>query len=282
MTPDREFPKYDELMWPTLLALRDLGGSGTIQEINEKVIELEGFSEPQQNRMHGSSGQTELAYRLAWARTWLRGSGAIDSSARAVWALTEKGRSMSEAEMRQAAKEFRAQYDATRKKAADDVVDAPTEETTWKERLIKTLLGVTPAAFERLSQRLLREAGFTNVKITGQTGDGGIDGVGIYRLSLMSFPTFFQCKRHKGSVSSSVIRDFRGAMAGRGDQGLLITTGTFSKDAVAESTRDGAPRIELIDGDRLCDLLKSYKLGVLVSERVVEDVAIHPHFFQEL
>jgi restriction system protein len=133
-----------------------------------------------------------------------------------------------------------------------------------------------PDAFERLAQRLLREADFDSVNVTGKSGDGGIDGLGVYRLGLMSFPVFFQCKRYQGSVGSGAVRDFRGAMAGRGDKGLLITTGSFTTDAKKEAARDGAPPIDLIDGDRLCQLLKQYELGVRTVTRTVEDVSIDP------
>lgn len=152
---------------------------------------------------------------------------------------------------------------------------------TWKDHLIDSLLGLSPDGFERLAQRLLREAGFVNVTVTGRSGDGGIDGVGVYRLSLVSFPVFFQCKRHRGTVSAGTVRDFRGAMVGRGEKGLLITTGSFTREATAEATRDGAPPVELIDGERLCDLLQEYRLGVSVVERVEKDVIVEDGFFSE-
>src|SRR5207244_2458619 len=69
-----------------------------------------------------------------------------------------------------------------------------------------------PPAFERLCQRLLREEGFIKVEVTGHSGDGGIDGIGILRVSMLAFPVFFQCKRYKGSVGAGAVRDFRGAM----------------------------------------------------------------------
>ena len=93
---------------------------------------------------------------------------------------------------------------------------------------------------------------------------------------------FFQCKRYKGSVGPSAVRDFRGAMAGRGDKGLLITTGTFTCDARAEAKRDGAPPIDLINGDRLCDLLKEHSIGVTATERKVEEVKIESDYFKSL
>ncbi|MCL4351824.1 MAG: restriction endonuclease, partial [Firmicutes bacterium] len=117
------------------------------------------------------------------------------------------------------------------------------------------------------------------VNILGRTGDGGIDGVGVYRVSLVSFPVFFQCKRYKGSVGASIVRDFRGAMAGRGEKGLLITTGHFTTEAIAESSRDGAPPVELIDGERLCELLREYELGVKVRQRTEYDIVVDDEFF---
>ncbi len=92
----------------------------------------------------------------------------------------------------------------------------------------------------------------------GRSGDGGIDGLGVYQLSLLSFPVFFQCKRYRGTVDAGAVRDFRDTMAGRGDKGLFITTGNFTAEARSEASRDGAPPIDLIDGQRLCDLLKQY------------------------
>ena len=151
----------------------------------------------------------------------------------------------------------------------------------WKGQLLQRLLEMPPDAFERLTQRLLREAGFRDVEVLGKAGDGGIDGVGVYRLSLVSFPIYFQCKRYKGSVSAGTVRDFRGAMAGRGEKGLLVTTGTFTRSAREESNRDGAPPVELVDGEDLCDLLKEYELGVRTRIRQVEDVDLSLDFFKQ-
>ncbi|MBE7551718.1 MAG: restriction endonuclease [Anaerolineales bacterium] len=146
---------------------------------------------------------------------------------------------------------------------------------SWRDELLATLLKMESTAFERLVQRLLRESGFIQVEVTGKSGDGGIDGKGIMRLAgLLSFHVLFQCKRYQGSVSASQVRDFRGAMMGRADKGLLITTGNFTKDAVKEATRDGASAIDLIDGDQLLDKLKELSLGVKTEKIEVEKVTI--------
>ena len=140
-----------------------------------------------------------------------------------------------------------------------------------------------PEAFERLCQRILRESGFTSVEVTGQSGDGGIDGKGILRLGgLMSFHVFFQCKRYNGSISPSVVRDFRGAMVGRADKGLLITTGTFSREARREAYRDGAPPLDLLDGEELVKKLKELGMGIQVKQRTIEDVFVDEAYFKSI
>ncbi|MCI0635343.1 MAG: restriction endonuclease [Actinobacteria bacterium] len=276
--PDQiEVPTFKDLMWPTLQALDDLGGSGTIQEIFSKVLELNSFSEEQLQRLHRNGPETEIEYRLAWARTYLKFGGAIDNSRRGVWSLQELGRELRDEDMASIVAEYRAGY---RRQVDDSAPEVPSDEPTWKERLLEILMTMEPAAFERLARRLLREAGFVDVTVTGRSGDGGIDGTGVYQLSLVSFPVVFQCKRYRGSVGPTVVRDFRGAMVGRGDKGLLITTGSFSRDARAEATRTGAPPIDLIDGDRLCDLLKEFSLGL--ERRPTEEVSVIPTFFESL
>lgn len=225
-------PQYHELMWPALKATEDLGGSATVREMNAQVIESQGFSEELQEVPHGDGRTSELEYRLAWARTHLRGIGASESSARGVWAITDHGRSLTEAEMQAETKVWRSQLQK-RRTAQQDLTRSPTASDggpddgsdfgNWKDALVVRLLSVTWEGFERLVQRLLREAGFVNVTVTGRSGDGGIDGMGTYRLSLVSFPVYFQCKRYKGSVTVGTVRDFRGAMSGRGEKGFRRT-----------------------------------------------------------
>lgn len=283
--PSPKLPQYHEVMWPALQATKDLGGSATVREMNERALEFAQISEEQQSVPHGTDGRTsELEYRLNWARTHLKGIGALQNSARGVWAITDHGRALSEIGMQEETKTWRASLRGQRNARRDDeeqIEEGSAVEVSWKDILVSRLLELPPDGFERLSQRLLREAGFLNVTVTGKSGDGGIDGVGTYRLSLVSFPIYFQCKRYKGVVSPGAVRDFRGAMAGRGEKGLLITTGSFTRDAQAEASRDGAPPVELIDGDRLCDLLREYRLGIEVHQRTEEDVIVRADFFDE-
>jgi restriction system protein len=287
---DIAIPNQFELMWPTLQALMRLGGSGRIEEIVEAVIEAEGFTEEQQElRRRPGDRMSKIEYYLAWARNGLKNIGAIENSARGVWAITDLGRGLNNDETLERVKAWRAEYnrryqEQRRQVVADDDFDQvePEVERDWQDVLIERLMKMTPDAFERLAQRLLREAGFRNVEVLGKSGDGGIDGVGVYRLSLVSFPVYFQCKRWANQVPAAAVRDFRGAMSGRGEKGLLITTATFSPAAREEATRDGAPPVDLISGEDLCDLLKDHELGVVTTTRLIEDVHVVEDFFDDL
>jgi restriction system protein len=161
--------------------------------------------------------------------------------------------------------------------------ESEVEATTWQEELLETLLSISPDGFERLCQRVLRESGFTEVKVTGRSGDGGVDGHGLIRIAgLISFNVIFQAKRYRSNIGASVVRDFRGAMVGRADKGIIITTAGFTRDARAEATRDGAPPIDLLGGSDLIELLKKLELGVETTTRVVEDTSIDKEWFNDI
>lgn len=274
------FPSFHTFFVPIVHSLRARGGSATIDELEEAVASATGLTEEQRSHPHGDGPRTEFSYRLAWARTYLKKGGALDNSEKGVWHLTAAGKEMSDEEIRSIKAKVQQQNREARAAAAaasaalDEEEEEEDEEIeiTWKERLLETLLKMAPASFERLCQRLLRESGFIKVEVTGKSGDGGIDGTGVLRLNLLSFQVLFQSKRYRGSVGASTVRDFRGAMVGRADKGLIITTGSFTPDARREATRDGAPAIDLVDGDALCDLLKTLKIGVKVE--IVESVII--------
>lgn len=295
--PSLDVPPYQELAWPILRAVRDLGGSASISEIVETVVKSEGFSEEAQTALHDDGPQTEIGYRLAWGRTYLKGMGLLTNSERGVWSLTDEGSTLVTApstddQQRDRVRHLWAAHVVRlrkQKKAKqtphndpEPQAEEPADSAGWQEQLLDELMAMKPDGFERLAMRLLREADFDSVKVTGKSGDGGIDGLGVYRLGLVSFPIFFQCKRYRGSVGAPSVRDFRGAMSGRGDKGLLITTGSFTADAKKEATREGAPPIDLIDGERLSELLKRYDLGVRTATRQVEVITIEPAFFAEL
>lgn len=282
-----EMPTFDALMNPLLEALRALGGSGSIDEIYEKVVEIQEIPEEITCVPHNpeKSNQTEVAYRLAWARTYLKKYDLLENSSRGVWSLTQKGNDCGEVNTVEVLR-FVRQLDREQSLQTTENVDVelpdsepPEEAKLWREELYHLLTQeISPDAFERLTQRILRESGFVQVEVTGKTGDGGIDGKGIARINgLMSFHVIFQCKKYQGSVSAGDIRDFRGAMIGRADKGLFITTGTFTPAAIKEATRDGAPPVDLIDGDGLAEKLKELSLGVETT--LVEKITVNKNWF---
>jgi restriction system protein len=284
-----QLPKYHELFQPTLFALDSLGGSASLAEINDAVMAFMKLDPEMLNVEYDSGHGAVLPDRMSWARSYLKGAGYLKSGGRGIWLLTDEGRTaagkLSPSKLRAdvIAKIKAAQKPKFESSLSDELAgkgDPEAEFLDWKDQLLAKLKSIEPAAFERLAQRLLRESGFVKVEVTGKTGDGGIDGTGILQLSLMSFHVLFQCKRYQGSVGAGAVRDFRGAMMGRTDKGLIITTGTFSPDARREATRDGAPPIDLIDGDTLCDKLKELSLGV--ETRMVEEISIKSVWFDDL
>ena len=278
-----QFVRY---VGPLLDALRGLGGSAKVDEAVDRVaIDLK-ISDDVLNETLPSGG-SRFRNQVAWARFYLVREGLLDSSKHGVWSLTEKGfkTSLKQEEARKIFLKWVKIFQEQRKQKEENepVAEKVAEGTgavskDYRQEVLEILLALPPAGFERLSQRLLREAGFTQVVVTGQSGDGGIDGYGILQVNpLVSFKVLFQCKRYAKSVSPSHVRDFRGAMSGRADKGIVITTGTFSAEARREATRDGAPPIELIDGEKLLDMLEKLELGL----RAVSTFEVEHNFFNE-
>ncbi len=269
-------------MNPTLQALKRLGGSASIDELAPEIVKFLGLRQEVAEVPHGNTGRTELEYRAAWARTYLRNAGYVENSERGVWALTPKGTQAESVDGRQIAREFARQFQAARSGAEVPAGPRDTDETeppiAWQDKLLSILQTMDPTAFERLCQRILRESGFIEVEVTKRSGDGGIDGHGTIRLGgLISFKALFQSKRYRGNLGPDVVRDFRGAMVGRADKGVIISTGNFTLEARREATRDGAPPIDLIDGRLLGEKLKELKLGIRTT--LVEHVEVAEDWF---
>jgi restriction system protein len=274
----------DDLFNPALQALHALGGSATIAEMEDRVARDLRLSDEDLSIMHRGN-RTKFGYRLAWARTYLKNYGVIENSSQGVWALTAQGRQTrsvdKEAVKRHLAQRYTDDGDVESAVAGQETTEETEAELNWQSELLEVLLGMDPAQFERLCQRVLRELGFINVEVTGRAGDGGIDGKGVLRVGgVLSFHVLFQCKRYRGSISPSQIRDFRGSLMGRADKGLFITTGTFTREATREAQRDGASPIDLIDGTQLMDIMKDLELGV--KKYQVERVEIRKDWFQSI
>lgn len=278
-------PAHDGMYNQILAAIKELGGSASILELEKAVAKLLKLTDEDLAIIQEKHNRTQYSYRLAWARTYLKFAGYLDNTKRGVWSLTAKGsaaKTLDKDEVNRIAKaEQKRQH---KQKHADEEDDQEeTEGTNWKDDLVDVIKQIKPDAFERLCQRFLRESGFLEVEVTGRSGDGGIDGHGVIRLGgLLSFHVYFQAKRWKDSVSSSVIRDFRGAMVGRADKGIVITTGVFTRDAIVEAQRAGTTPIDLIDGNDLAEKLKDLHLGVHVTEKVVEDIEVDEAWFNHI
>jgi restriction system protein len=269
------FAKY---MNPLLSALRDLGGSARPGEVSDWVAVHLGISDTERSVEHQSGG-SRFYNDIAWARFYLVRSGYLEASRRGVWALTEQGRTadvLSGEQISEIIKRVHAASPGTtetqtteeqlEERVSKEAEEAPPEDVPrgYRERTLEIMQSLPPAGFERLCQRLLRESGFQQVKVTGRSGDGGIDGIGILQVNpFVSFKVLFQCKRWAGAVGSPEVRNFRGAMMGRADKGLILTTGGFTTDAQAEAVRDGASPIELVDGQALVTLLEQLQLGLM-------------------
>jgi len=295
---DYSGPKRYELFKETSEVLDKLGGSGRIDEIHEKIIDILNLTEEIIDYPHGDSGrsyQTELEYQLAWVRTMLKHLGFINNTKQGVWVLTQKAKE-TDWDNNDITKKYREYLKNEKEKkqnsknGMDTVTHDPEfiedtyedeKELNWKQKLKEILIGMNPYGFERLTQIILRECGFMEVEVTRKSGDGGLDGKGILRLNnLVSIPVIFECKRYKDPVGSKKIRNFRGAMQGRANKGLFITTSNFTRGAKEEVTREGTDLIDLLDGEQVIDLLKKLELGV--SVKMIEKVEIDQEWFENL
>jgi restriction system protein len=282
--PGPQFVKYFR---PVIDALKELGNSGTPSEVREIIASKLNLTEDQLNETT-VGGTPRFMNKVAWARFYLNKAGYIASSKRGVWSLTEKGLASNLTDeqalevFQTIQDQFQAAYREQQEEEAEEVVAPPDvgflPTSDYRTALIEKIRSLPPSSFEKLSQRLLRESGFQQVEVTGRSGDGGIDGKGILQVSpLLSFQVIFQCKRYSGSVTPSQIRDFRGAMMGRADKGIFLTTGTFTAEARKEASRDGVPPIELVDADKLVRMFEELELGL--NPKTTYD--IDNEFFEE-
>lgn len=278
-----DFIKYFE---PIIEILEELGGSGKSHEVTNLVIDRFKFSEDDLDKKNKNGGST-VKNRIAWARFYLAKGGILDASKRGVWILKNGYKQLYTSGkaydfFKRVHQQFEHNQCGSEKNPLDVRVDkeigVKIEDEDYKDTVLQILKNLPPHGFEKLCQRLLRESGFKQVKVTGKSGDGGIDGYGVLEINpLMSFKVLFQSKRYRDTVSSDKVRDFRGSMAGRADKGIIITTGRFSQDAKNEAVRDGVVPIELVDGEKLVELFASLELGL--KPRTVYDVDYS--FFKE-
>ncbi len=282
-TKEIKVPNFDQLIEPTFKALKNLGGSGTNDEILSEIIKIMHLSNDVIDEPHnGSTSLTELSYRTAWARTYLKKYGAIENSARSVWSIHQDYTHIETVNYETIVKKVRQIVSPRNKPITpkDDNVEEILEETKpWRVHLVEILQNMDPYAFERLTQLILRLSGFEDVVVTKKSGDGGIDGIGKFKLNgIFSFNVAFQCKRYKGQVGAPVVRDFRGSLTNDVEKGVLITTGTFTQAAKEDAKKPGKRQIDLIDGEELIDKIIEHRLGV----KPIEAYEIEEDFFNKI
>ena len=218
----------------------------------------------------------------------LKAVGALDNPAHGLWTATESGETISFDDVEKRLAEVRAEQQRYRHASQqtddddEDQSDLAANDADWQDQLLQRVHDLSPTGFERLTEELLIRAGFDGVEVTPASQDGGIDGFGTYRPSgLISFLTGFQCKRWKSAVGSPEVQQFRGALPERLDRGIMVTTSHFTPSAT-KAANEGR-RIDLIDGERLCELLKKYKIGIQTEmiEQVTVDEAYFDRFDEE-
>ena len=270
---DPRIPRYNDLLQVVFSGIKELGGSANNDEIVEQVIKDIELEEDLVNKIHKGTNQSEIAYQIAWAKTYLKKYGALVNSGRSVWSIAPAYFKVDKLDEREVLSKTSKAWRKNRKPsdslppedgdASNDDAEFPDEIKPWREKLLDVLQNMDPYGFERLSKRLLRECGFTNVEVTKKSSDGGIDGTGKLRINgFFSFNVAFQCKRYKGSVGASEIRDFRGSLTTDIEKGVFITTGSFSKAAREEASNPGKQQIDLIDGEDFINKIAEYQIGV--------------------
>jgi restriction system protein len=283
MTKRKSKAEFAKWFGPTLDALRSLGYSGKPREVVDKIAKDLNLDDDFLNQTHEKSGVNRFYNQVAWARQYLIWEGYLDSSIRGTWKLTDKGKEthLTKEDAYKIIKKWVGINAKARKEKDEKLLlkdqeeeDPETIELKAESNLIEVLQSLSPSGFENICKELLREHGFENVEVTGQSHDGGIDGYGVLELNpFVSFKVLFQCKRYKGSVARSQVGDFRNAMIGRAEKGIILTTGTFTREAEKEATRDGAPQIELVDGKKLVEMFEKVELGL--KPRIVYEVQLN-------
>lgn len=296
---DKRIPRYTQLIMPTFIALKELGGSGKNEEILDRITKDLSIPDAVADIQHkGRTNKTELSYQADWARTYLRIYGVIENSARGVWSITPDYVAVESIDpemivdtvVRETRKKRLSKEDIKSGKQTvsdspedddptNDYAEYPDENKPWREQLADILQNMDPYGFERLAQRVLRECGFSQVEVTKKSGDGGIDGTGKLKINgIFSFNVAFQCKRYSGMVGAPAIRDFRGSLTTNIEKGVLITTGTFSKAAREEAASPGKQQIDLVDGEDFINMIAEYGIGV----KEVKTYEIDASFFSKI
>jgi restriction system protein len=271
-------------MYPTLQVVAAAGGSARGSEITAKVIEAIGATDDQVAITYDNRPKSVLVDRIDWARSYAKLGGALDSPQRGLYVLTTFGKEtleLPEAEARERLREMDRRVRAappTRQRARTEPGETPVEDdleedTGWTEVLLDRLHRLTPDGFEEFVLYLLRSFGLELTRVGG-TGDEGIDGIGIAPISpVLSSRVAVQAKRHDPSstLGREVVALFqRDASAAGVERAVLVTLGRFSA-AARQAAITTTPTVDLIDGDKLCGLVREKEVGLRIVPQVQQD-----------
>lgn len=259
-----------------LAALRQMDGIAKAAAVKEAVVATMAEQHVRVDETQLQSGQTKYLNDMQWARMYLVNAELLEPVAVAghgVWKLTDKGW-----QVRLDAQTALDIYNATAKKTkkVTDTTPAPDDDgqpeliQSWEAQLKNILTSLPHEGFERLCAQIMTKNGLHATKVTGQSGDGGIDGEGLMALDksgLVSVRVAWQCKRFKeGPIRAGMIRDFRGALDHATNHGIVFATCAFTADAVQDAAMPGKKLIRLVDLKALIDMLGEMELGVKTAD----------------
>ena len=283
-----DLPSYSELIYPTLRAVEALGGSAQGREITAQVLADIGATEDELEITYESRPKPVLIDRIDWARSYATLGGALERPRRGLYALTPLGKdilSLPEDQARERVqrldREVRARRPARTTTAAQDsevaeelppVTDEGVATLGWRDVLLNRLHRLSPEGFEAFVIYLLKTFGMELTRVGG-SGDEGIDGIGLAPLSpVLSTRVAVQAKRYEpsSSLGREVVALFqRDAAAAGAERAVLVTLGRFSP-AARKAATVATPTVNLIDGDRLCDLIEQQEIGLRKVPQVSE------------
>jgi restriction system protein len=278
-------PTYRELMYPVLRAVGDLGGSAQSREITDRVVEMIQATEEQLALTYPNRPKSVLIDRIHWACSYAKLGAALDRPQRGLYVLTTEGREIlslpqAEADARLLEMDRRVRAAQVRRRGElnadeDDPLEDETlsEDSTWTDVLLDRLHRLTPEGFEEFVMYLLRAFELELTRVGG-TGDQGIDGIGIAPLSpVLSSRVAVQAKRYDptSTIGREVVALFqRDASAAGAERAVLVTIGRFSEPARRAATT-ATPTVDLIDGEKLCELVRQKDIGLRIVPQVQED-----------
>jgi len=269
------YPKQSEIEIPLLLEIDKAGGKARPQDVYAKVAQhfSQLTAEDLERHLESSPSINKWQNHVQWARQKLIVKGELDGSVRGVWKLTDLGKKRIEVTPTPSPVPPPKPEEIT----LQDLLES--HESAVRARLADKLRNLDPTDFEVFSKDLLQALGFAEVKVTQRSRDGGIDGFGKLRQGIVKIDAAFQCKRWQGVVPRPEIDRFRGAISGKFDQGIFLTTSSFSQEALDASIRPGAVPIIMVDGEKMLELMIQNGIGVL--RRPLQLLDIDEDFFRE-